>query len=179
MFRFKRISFILIAVFVCVGFALVGLSNSSVSGNEAAELDVYLPVILKPSSQLPDLTIPFAKITLENNPPCYDGQPLGTEALVENIGFSGSGPVVVEFNGTPVAVSGLDMAANKTVWVEGYKMGDLTLAIADLTNVIAEVDEANNVFNGMLPVPTPPIPCPTATTPPNNTCSYNTYNCTD
>jgi hypothetical protein len=120
---------------------------------------------------------------LQNSPPCYSGQPLGTEALIQNIGLAGAGPFVVNINGTPAAVSGLALAASQKVWVAGYKSGQSTFVAADSTNTIAELDESNNVFSGFVPVPTAPVPCPTATPiptqPPNIICSQNTYNCSD
>lgn len=183
MFRIKQISVVIGCFVAVIVIALVGFSSSAVSGDTAPLLDTFLPIVVKPVPQLPDLTVPFVKITLQNNPPCYSGQPLGTEAVIENIGLAGAGAFVVNINGTPAAVNGLAMAASQKVWVNGYKSGQSTIVFADSTNVIAELNENNNVFNGILQMPTAPAPCPTVTPiptqPPNITCSHNTYNCPD
>lgn len=195
MFRIKQISVAIAGFVAVIVMALVVFSSSAISGDTAALTDTFLPIVAKPVPQLPDLTVPFVKITLQNNPPCYSGQPLGTEALIENIGLAGAGAFVVNINGTPAAVNGLPVAASQKVWVAGYKSGQSTFVFADSTNVIAELNENNNVFNGFLPVPTAPAPCPTvtplptqppsptatpiATQPPNIICSYNAYNCPD
>ena len=91
------------------------------------------------------------------------GNPLGVRVFFDNIGQAASGSFVVNVNGATQTVSGLPADAGGAVFFVGA--GNPVTVTLDSTNLVAESNETNNTFSGMLPVPTAPLPCTPTFTP--------------
>jgi hypothetical protein len=118
---------------------------------------------------LPDLTITDIRIELQN-PTCFTpGDPLGVRLWVKNIGQAAAGAFVVEVNGTTQAVNGLGIDETMPLFFSGA--GNPVTATVDSTGAVTEIDETNNTRSEQLPVPTPPLPCATATWTPTDTAT--------
>ena len=93
---------------------------------------------------------------------CPQG-PLGLLVTVANVGAASAGSFSVMANSNPAqTVSGLAPGASVTLWFSGYTYGSANTATADVTNQVAESNEANNTLSQMVPIPTP-LYCPTVT----------------
>lgn len=128
----------------------------------------FLPFIRQDTAvapPLPDLIVEHVTITLEDTH-CFYGQPLGIRVWVRNVGEGDAGPFVVDVNGDQVLVAeGLTAGAVVSLWFSGYVHGTEQRVEVDATFLVTESHEDNNIFLGLVPIPTPPIPCtPTATT---------------
>lgn len=115
-----------------------------------------------PAGQLPDLTIDFLRIELEN-PACLEpGNPLGVRVGIVNNGQAAAGNFVVNVNGATQNVNGLAAGQATAAFFPG--ISNPVNAVVDSTNVVTESNENNNSRSEMVPVPTPPLPCtPTPT----------------
>jgi hypothetical protein len=121
-----------------------------------------------PGSQpLPDLTITSMRIELQNTSCLIPGDPMGVRVWVTNSGEAAAGSFVVNVNGATQTVNGLAINETKAVFFSGA--GNPVSAIVDSTNIVLESNEGNNARSETLPVPTPPLPCPTLTPSPTFT----------
>ena len=128
-----------------------------------------------PIGDLPDLIVSYVQVTLENPLPCYDGSPLGTRATIANIGSANAGSFAVEINGVQATISSLITGGSTSVWVPGYQyIGQQTVVVADVSNMVSESNETNNTFVSQVPIPTPPPPCDTPTPTPTSTIPETT-----
>lgn len=153
--------FIHVIVVALLSFIAVGV----VIGNSQGEDSEFLPFIARPQTGLPDLWVSNVTITIED-PTCYNGQPLGVRAWVQNIGTADSAPFVVEVNSTPYTIT-TGLAAGETISVWSHQMnGGQETVLVDATELVAESNEQNNLFSEQVAIPTAPPPCtatPTAT----------------
>ena len=166
MVRVKRIFLLILGSAIFTGVVTtVTLTNSATPLSVTLTPQAYLPYLMKeeptPNGPLPDLTINYVRITLENAS-CYDGSSLGTRAVIANIGLGDAGPFVVDIDSTAVIVDGLAAGSTTSVWVPGYLLKPTV--IVDATNMVPEANESNNFFHEYVPIPTLPLPCPTPTT---------------
>jgi subtilase family serine protease len=93
------------------------------------------------------------------------GNPLGVRVFFDNNGQATSGSFVVDVNGATQTVSGLPANAGQALFFPGIT-NPVTVTL-DSSGLVTESDETNNTFSGMVPVPTPPLPCtPTSTITP-------------
>ena len=144
---------------VVVILAAVVFSSPAASIGVTQTSDDFLPFVAKEpaGSGLPDLIINSISITLED-PTCYDGnKPFGLRVFMENAGLGDAGSFVIEVEGVTAVVNGLAAGERSSVWLRAYSVQPL--AIIDATNLVAESDEENNVYNELLPVATLPPPC--------------------
>jgi hypothetical protein len=106
---------------------------------------------------LPDLAIDMVRIELQVISCLSPGNPLGVRVFFDNIGQAASGSFVVNVNGATQTVNGLPANAGQALFFPGIT-NPVTVTL-DSTGLVTESDEANNTFSGMVPVPTPPLPC--------------------
>jgi len=125
-----------------------------------------------PSPTLPDLTIGGMFIQLQNPSCLMPGDPLGVRIGITNNGQAAAGSFVVRVDGVDQTVSGLGVGETTILFFSGYHY-PVTAAV-DPANLIPESDENNNARSEMVPVPTPPLPCPTSTpaTPPASAAEF-------
>jgi hypothetical protein len=116
-----------------------------------------------PSQLLPDLAIDTVRIELQVISCLSPGNPLGVRVFFDNIGQVAAGSFVVNVNGATQTVSGLPANAGQALFFPGV-VNQVTVTL-DSTNLVAESNESNNTFSGMLPVPTAPLPCTPTFTP--------------
>jgi hypothetical protein len=116
-----------------------------------------------PSQLLPDLAIDTVRIELQVISCLSPGNPLGVRVFFDNIGQVAAGSFVVNVNGATQTVSGLPANAGQALFFPGV-VNQVTVTL-DSTNLVAESNETNNTFSGMLPVPTAPLPCTPTFTP--------------
>jgi hypothetical protein len=116
-----------------------------------------------PGQLLPDLAIETVKMELQVISCLSPGNPLGIRVFFDNIGQAASGSFVVNVNGATQTVSGLPADAGGAVFFVGA--GNPVTVTLDSTNLVAESNETNNTFSGMVPVPTAPLPCTPTFTP--------------
>jgi hypothetical protein len=127
---------------------------------------------LSPNQQSqPDLSIETMHIELQNTSCLAAGDSLGTRVWIKNSGQAAAGSFVVTVNGIQQTVNGLGIG--ETIALFFSTSTNPVTAVADSTNAIAESNETNNTRLEMVPVPTPPLPCPTAT--PSVAQDFNTF----
>lgn len=112
---------------------------------------------------LPDLKPLFMNHTLANSQCLEPGAPLGVRLTVTNAGSAPAGPFMVRVNGQEQPVDeGLAPGESANLFFTRY--AEPSQAEVDIAGVVMESDEANNILQMRLPVPTPPLPCtPTPT----------------
>jgi photosystem II stability/assembly factor-like uncharacterized protein len=110
---------------------------------------------------LPDLSIDALHIELQNTSCLKVGDIMGTRVWIKNNGQSAASSFVVSVNGIQQTVNGLGVGESIPLFFP--TSGNPVTVLVDATNVIAETDETNNTRSEMVPVPTPPLPCPTDT----------------
>jgi hypothetical protein len=122
---------------------------------------------------LPDLTVlsivEFAYTDPTSTPNaqgCWPSGPYGRIGLrvsIQNIGAADAGAFILDLNGLQKSISGL--AASQTLAVDftGMMLTRTRTATADITGLVAESDETNNVYTLALSAATPPR---TGTVPP-------------
>jgi hypothetical protein len=109
--------------------------------------------------------VPFTPAITYETIGCFvPGTELGTWVTIRNAGTANAGNFVININGTQQLINGLIAGGDFSVWVPGYT--NPTVVVLDVTNQVAETNEANNTFNGSVPVPTQPAPCVTETITP-------------
>ena len=119
------------------------------------------------SQVLPDLTITAMRIELQNTSCLMPGDPLGVRVWVTNNGQAAAGSFILNVNGTEQTVNGLLVGETKAIFFSGYS--NPVNAVVDSTNIVVESNESNNTRSETLPIPTPPLPCPTVTPSPTFT----------
>ena len=92
---------------------------------------------------------------------------MGVRVWVTNNGQATAGSFVVNVNGATQTVNGLAIGETKAVFFSGYS--NPVNAVVDSTNIVVENNESNNTRSETLPIPTPPLPCPTVTPSPTVT----------
>jgi hypothetical protein len=94
---------------------------------------------------------------------CYTSTNLGTYVTVQNIGQANAGAFTVTLNNSLSlrVAAGLTASNSVTLWFPTQAFS--TTATADSGNEIAESNELNNTLAQILPIPTLPPPCKTAT----------------
>jgi hypothetical protein len=116
-----------------------------------------------PGQLLPDLAIETVKMELQVISCLSPGNPLGVRVFFENTGEVAAGSFVVNVNGVTQTVNGLPADAGGAVFFVGA--GNPVTVTLDSTNLVAESNETNNTFSGMVPIPTAPLPCTPTFTP--------------
>jgi hypothetical protein len=86
---------------------------------------------------------------------------MGTRVSVQNNGQAAAGSFVLRVNNIDQTVSGLGVGETTTLFFS-TTINPLT-ATVDATGTVPESNENNNVRSEMVPVPTPPLPCVSAT----------------
>ena len=132
----------------------------------------WLDATVTPGNNLlPDLKLGTMTITLED-PSCLkpSGNVMGIRVPVVNQGQAAATSFTVQVNDAQQSVNGLGVGEMVILFFPGswYQV----TAIVDPNFMIAESDESNNSFTGMLPIPTAPLPCtvtPTFTPSPTPT----------
>ena len=94
---------------------------------------------------------------------CYSSKRIGTYVSVQNSGFAATGPFSVTFDGSLMlrVAGGLQAGQSTLLWFDSYPIQ--ASATADSGNEVTESDENNNTLTQLLPIPTPPLTCKTAT----------------
>lgn len=115
------------------------------------------------AGQLADLAIDMVRIELQNISCLSPGNPLGVRVFFDNIGQVASGSFVVNVNGATQTSSGLPPNGGQALFFPGIT-NPVTVTL-DSTGLVTESNEANNMFTGMVPVPTAPLPCTPTFTP--------------
>lgn len=86
---------------------------------------------------------------------------MGTRVTVVNNGPGAASRFEIQINSSSLPIEGLAGGESTSVWAPG------TLSppniVVDPANNISESDEGNNTFDGLIPIPTLPLPCATAT----------------
>jgi photosystem II stability/assembly factor-like uncharacterized protein len=129
-----------------------------------------LPTVT-PASQLPDLTITGMSIRLQNPSCLMPGDPMGLSVDIKNVGQTAAGTFTVTVNGLQQVVETL--GAGETLSLFFQSTINPVTATVDTSGAVTESDESNNSRSEMVPVPTPPLPCPTNT--PNGPQDFNTF----
>lgn len=111
------------------------------------------------NDNLPDLVVNFMAIELNDNRSCGSSEPLGVRVTFSNVGNVSAGPFVLQVNNQQLTINGLAAGQQDSRWFEGYLTGDENVALIDSTNQVIELNEANNTFRQLLPVPTPIPTC--------------------
>ncbi|HEU4743739.1 MAG TPA: CARDB domain-containing protein, partial [Anaerolineales bacterium] len=119
-----------------------------------------------PPSQLPDLAIIQMRIELQNTSCLAPGDPTGVRISVTNSGQTAAGSFVVRVNDVDQTVNALGIGETTSLFFPGYS--NPVTALLDPTGTVAESNENNNSRAETLPIPTPPLPCDTPTSPPAN-----------
>jgi photosystem II stability/assembly factor-like uncharacterized protein len=114
-----------------------------------------------PMQPMPDLTITSVRIELQNASCLMPGDIMGTRVSVQNNGQVAAGSFVLRVNNIDQTVSGLGVGETTTLFFP-TTINPVT-AIVDATGTVLESNENNNVRSEMVPVPTPPPPCVSAT----------------
>ena len=110
---------------------------------------------------LPNLTVDSLRIELQNTSCLAPGDILGVRVWVRNNGQAAAGGFTVTVNDIQQTVNGLGVG--ETVPVFFPTVTNPVTVMVDTTNAIPEGDETDNLRSEMVPVPTPPLPCPTET----------------
>jgi hypothetical protein len=118
------------------------------------------------SGPRPDLVVSNVRVELETGGACdYTSTDLGLTVLIKNTGPADAGPFEVEANGARQTVeAGLPAGQTARLWFQGYAHSGENVILADADSQVKEIDETNNQFSGMVPIPTLP---PTCTPPPS------------
>lgn len=134
------------------------------------------------SPSLPDLTIAGLTIASETGSSCDSPfHALGLRIWVVNNGSADTGAFLVDANGSQrFSLPGLKLGQRLTAWTPHHDPIDNNYTIADPTNSVEEINEANNAMPALLPIldiattctPTP-TPVPTAT--PNDYALANAH----
>jgi hypothetical protein len=133
---------------------------------------VYLPLVghaWGAPASLPDLSVDYVYINMRGyHGGCvteYDA--LMIVACIRNRGAAAVGPFWVTVNGIDAArLTGLPAGARTCVeTIELDRVFDPVTVEVDRANEVAESDESNNVWQGMVPIPTPPVICAFTMTP--------------
>ena len=120
---------------------------------------------------LPDLTITGMNIQLQNSSCLMPGDLMGVRIGIANNGQAAAGTFTVNVNGLQQTVETLGIGETLTLFFPNSN--NPVTAIVDSSGAITESDETNNSRSEMVPVPTPPLPCPTNT--PNGPQDFNTF----
>ncbi|MFC2030314.1 DUF5107 domain-containing protein [Chloroflexota bacterium] len=117
---------------------------------------------------LPDLVVKQVKIELETGGACdYTSTQLGTRIVIENAGDGAAKPFELVVNGSRQVVSdGLAGGGTTSLWSAGYSAGSETVVLVDSVLQVEEVNEDNNQYTQMVPIPTLPAPCEAPTRAP-------------
>jgi len=110
-----------------------------------------------PVSNLPDLKIISMHYELQNSSCLLPGDVFGVRVWVLNQGQGAAGSFMVKVNEAQLPINGLGVGETTSVFFPG--MGSTVTVLVDPTSMVTESDESNNSFTGMLPIPTPPLPC--------------------
>ncbi len=104
-------------------------------------------------------------------PLCLDAHSRpGALVIITNTGPADAGSFMVEVNGVWQAVpEGLSAGQSLELWFDGkaypQPWSEMTV-IVDPAHQVAESDETNNTVTSFVATLTPPLPCLTATVPP-------------
>jgi photosystem II stability/assembly factor-like uncharacterized protein len=113
------------------------------------------------SQTQPDLIIESLRIELQNPSCLAPGDTMGVRVWIKNNGQAAAGGFNVTVNGIQQSVNGLGVSESTALFFPSSN--NPVTAVVDSTNVIAESSETNNSRSEMVSVPTPPLPCTTAT----------------
>ena len=159
-----------------IKFILTVLSAGTASGDRALWVGPY---IYRPSntSNQPDLTVNGAMVDLENSGCLLPNAHYGLRVSISNKGTGAAGSFVLKSGDQQITVNGLAAGENKSVFIPDYvnQTGATVTVTIDPANTVAESNEQNNTFSGMLPVPTQPLPCTATPSPSASTFQNNKY----
>lgn len=110
-----------------------------------------------PVSTLPDLKIVDMHYELQNVGCLLPGDVFGVRVWVQNQGQGAASSFMIQVNDAQLPVNGLGVGEMTSRFFLG--IGNTVNVLVDATSVIAESDESNNAYTGMLAIPTPPLPC--------------------
>ena len=125
----------------------------------------WCPVTPTPTGiNLPDLIVDGLYFDAESWQPCYNSLPtLKLRIWMRNAGTANAGPFIVEVGGEQKTIPGLAAGQYTNIW--GFSPSSTAsypeyTVKADVTELIAESDENNNILKTFVPIPTPPPICP-------------------
>jgi len=112
----------------------------------------------------PDLIVLSAITQLQFPHSCLNGDEgtVGTRVVIKNIGDAdavGFIDIEMEGRGTQQVTSAMSAGAERTVFFSGTSWPNNSVITVDSTSNIAEANESNNVFDGIVPICTPPPAC--------------------
>jgi photosystem II stability/assembly factor-like uncharacterized protein len=113
-----------------------------------------------PTQPLPDLTIVQTQIELQNTSCLMPGDVMGVRVWIKNNGQAAAGSFVVRVNNIDQTVSGLDVGSTTALFFP-TTLNPVSVMV-DANNSVTESNETNNAQSQMVPIPTPPLPCVTA-----------------
>jgi len=159
-----------------VKFVLTVLSAGAATGDRALWIGPY---IYRPTSTTgqPDLVVNGALVDLENSGCLLPDAHYGLRVSISNKGQSAASNFAVKYGDQQVTVASLGAGETKSVFIPNYvgSSGSVeTVITIDPANAVAESNEQNNTFSGILPVPTQPLPC-TATPSASSLYQNNKY----
>jgi photosystem II stability/assembly factor-like uncharacterized protein len=129
-------------------------------------------LLLSPNQQpLAELSIEDIRIELQNTSCLLAGDVLGTRVWIKNNGQAAAGAFTVTVNNIQQTVNGLGIGETTALFFPTSTSP--AIAVVDSTNAIPESNETNNTRVEMVPVPTAPLPCATAT--PTAPQDFNTF----
>ncbi len=112
-----------------------------------------------PTQPVPNLAISAMHIELQNTSCLMPGDQMGVRVWITNDGPVAAGSFLVRVFSADQTVSGLAAGETTSLFFAGY--GNPVTATVDPTNAVLESNEYDNLRLETLPVPTPPLPCPT------------------
>jgi hypothetical protein len=110
-----------------------------------------------PVNNLPDLKIVAIHYELQNSSCLQAGDVFGVRVWIKNQGQGAAGSFMVQMNEAQLPVNGLGTGETTVLFFPGDR--NPVTAVIDPTSMVVESDETNNSYAGMLPIPTPPLPC--------------------
>lgn len=107
---------------------------------------------------LPDLLLlGFPGITVRDTTVCNDFGPLGTNMIIVNQGGTDSGEFEIQLNGNVrYNIPNIPAQSRMVIRLERLYSSELHI---DVTNVVEEQNEDNNIYTERVPIPTQPPTC--------------------
>ncbi|MFC2015921.1 DUF5107 domain-containing protein [Chloroflexota bacterium] len=148
--------------------AITAVPSVGAKPQEPAPTSTLIPLVtqsvtptLPAQNLLPDLRVQQVKIELQTGGACnYQSNELGLSVIVENAGGLDAGPFKVSANdATREAASGLPAGERLSLWFPGFVPSSENVVTVDAGFQVDEIDEENNSFAQMVPVPTLPSTC--------------------
>ncbi len=165
------------AILIVGCLALVGLTTLVSLSTSAASLatHTFVPIVQRDAAAvaLPDLIPTYVYWNMRGyHSGCVrEYGPLVISVCIRNAGSRAAGPFALTVYGAEAGrVEGLAAGAQLCQETDALYLSNPVTVVVDPANQVAESDETNNTWSGILPVPTAPPLC-TATPTPSPTAS--------